>query len=119
MTVTLPARQAGQPAADSLRDLAERMDELQGYYVEIIEGALVVSPMPSKKHNGIVLAVQEQLLRELPKDKRPHPVSSVEGEDGSDDYGSPDLIGGSGGARLRGGMAISSARGPFRDGSRL
>lgn len=88
-TVTLPVRSASH---DSLRELAERIDALPGYYVEVIEGALVVSPTPSKKHNGIVVAIQEQLLRQLHEDKRPHPVSSIEGGDDSDDYSSPDLI---------------------------
>lgn len=88
VTVTLPPRSVSH---DSLRELAERMDELPGYYVEIIGGALVVSPTPSKKHNGIVLAVQRQLMPQLPEGKEPHPVSSVEGDE-SDDYCSPDLI---------------------------
>lgn len=92
MTVTLPARQPSKPTADSLRELAERMDGLEGYYVEIIGGALVVSPTPSKKHNGTVRLAMRQVEQQLPDDKVTHPVSSVEGEDGSDDYSSPDLI---------------------------
>lgn len=88
-TVALPVRSASH---DSLRELAERIDELPGYYVEVIEGALVVSPTPSKKHNGIARLLTRQIERQLPGGKVAHPVSSVEGDDASDDYSSPDLI---------------------------
>lgn len=89
MTVTLPNR---RPVAGSLREMAERMDELQGYWVEIIGGTLVMSPTPSKKHNGIVKRVMRQLDDQLPDDRESHPVSSVEAGDDGEDYCSPDLI---------------------------
>lgn len=76
----------------ALRELAERIDELPGYYVEVIEGALVVSPTPPKKHNGIARLLTRQVERQLPTGKVVHPVSSVEGDDDIDDYSSPDLI---------------------------
>lgn len=89
MTVTLSAP---RPSTGSLRELAEQIDELPGYRVEIIEGALVVSPTPSKRHNGIVKRIMLALDHQLPAGKESHPISSVEPEGGGEEYCSPDLV---------------------------
>jgi Uma2 family endonuclease len=89
---------ADPPAADSqhesLRDVAERVSrELHGYRVEIIEERLVVSPTPTFKHGGIIRRVSRQLDRQLPENRVPHQVMSVEAaEADNEDYLVPDLM---------------------------
>ncbi|WP_158070326.1 hypothetical protein [Nocardiopsis sp. CNR-923] len=52
MTAVLEKSSAARPAPISLRDLADHLDVPPGFKVEVLEGAIVMSPTASKKHAG-------------------------------------------------------------------
>lgn len=63
-----------------------------GFRVEILEGSLVISPPPLIKHSGIVSRVMVQLEPRLPEGRICLQRTSIENDDGSEDYAVPDLL---------------------------
>lgn len=89
----LEAKAANQEAPESLREVADRMSDMlpPGFRVEILRGSIVVSPSPSKKHNGITSRIQNQLHDQLPEELIVLQTQSV-GEDGAVDFAIPDTM---------------------------
>lgn len=87
-----PSLEGMQPA-ESLRDAADWMSRrFPGYRVEILEGALVVSPTPLAKHNGTIRRIMVQLESQLPEERICLQTTSIENDDDSEDYAIPDLL---------------------------
>lgn len=89
----LEAKAADQEAPESLREVADRMSDMlpPGFRVEILRGSIVVSPSPSKKHNGIIYRIQNQLAAQIPDELAVFQTTSV-GEDDAVDFAIPDLM---------------------------
>ncbi|MFI6578317.1 Uma2 family endonuclease [Nocardiopsis sp. NPDC050513] len=91
MTAILEKSSDARPAPVSLRDLADHLDVPPGFRVEVLEGAIVMSPTPSRKHAGVLSRLTVQLVEQLPHDRSMAQVCSVEAPDG-EDYAIPDLM---------------------------
>jgi Uma2 family endonuclease len=75
-----------------LRDKAEMIESATGLRVEIVGGALVMSPTPRGKHYGVILRLRKALDPRLPEDLELGEVISVPMPDDPDDYVTPDLV---------------------------
>ncbi|MFD8786619.1 Uma2 family endonuclease [Kitasatospora sp. NPDC059599] len=75
-----------------LRDAAEQIEQSTGLRVQIIGGALVMSPPPRGKHAGTVRRLRIQLDPKLPADLGSYEVSSIGMPGNDEDYVTPDLI---------------------------
>jgi Uma2 family endonuclease len=75
-----------------MREVAHDMEVPDGWRVEIIEGVMIVSPMPSSKHGTAIRRVEQQLAQQLPDGCDYRQNLGVEKEPGSDDYAIPDLF---------------------------
>jgi Uma2 family endonuclease len=82
---------AGLVHRRSLREVAEDVERASGMRVEIIGGAIVMSPTPRGKHFGIVVKIRRQLEARLPDKLVVGEVVSVRAADDDDDYATPDL----------------------------
>ncbi|QVQ54102.1 Uma2 family endonuclease [Spiractinospora alimapuensis] len=79
------------PPPPRLRELATRLDVPPGFRVEVLGGAIVISPIPPKKHGGSLRRLHDQLSPRLPDGRVALRVCSVEAVEG-EDYASPDLL---------------------------
>lgn len=75
----------------SLRELADHLDVPEGFKVEVVEGTIVMSPTPSKKHGAVVRRLDRQLIPQLPEDRVAEQNYSIEALEG-EDFASPDLL---------------------------
>ncbi|WP_158613015.1 Uma2 family endonuclease [Nocardiopsis sp. Huas11] len=91
MTAVLEESSDTRLSPFSLRELADSLDTPPGVKVEVIEGAIVMSPTPSKRHAGVLRRLYDQLARQLPEDRVAEQVCSVEAPEG-EDFASPDLL---------------------------
>lgn len=90
-----PAAPPSAAAEDTtLRTVAERMADMlpEGFRAEILEGSIVVSPTPTKKHAEVIRCISEQMSPQLPEGMACYQVLSVGTSDGNSDYASPDLV---------------------------
>ncbi|GAA4954204.1 Uma2 family endonuclease [Streptomonospora halophila] len=78
----------------SLRSVAERMADMlpEGFRAEILEGSIVVSPTPRKKHGGVISRIQRQLIHRLPDDRDCYQVVAVGTPGDNADFAIPDLL---------------------------
>jgi Uma2 family endonuclease len=83
---------AGLVHRRSLREVAEDVERASGMRVEIIGGAIVMSPTPRGKHFGIVVRIRRQLEARLPDGLVVGEVVSVRAADDEEDYATPDLM---------------------------
>jgi Uma2 family endonuclease len=88
MTLTSPERRG----MTALRRAAEAAEEASGLRAEIIRGVLMMSRTPCGKHAGIINAITEQLVPELPSHLDVFQVASVPLTGDPDDYATPDLL---------------------------
>ncbi|WP_157982545.1 Uma2 family endonuclease [Nocardiopsis sp. FIRDI 009] len=91
MTAVLEKSSEVRPAPSSLRDVADHLDVPPGFRVEVLEGAIVMSPTPSKKHAGVLSRLHGQLFEQLPNGRSAVQVCSVEAPEG-EDFATPDLM---------------------------
>ncbi|MCY9784399.1 Uma2 family endonuclease [Nocardiopsis sp. EMB25] len=91
MTAVLEKSSDARPTPISLRDVADHLDVPPGFRVEVLEGAIVMSPTPSKKHGAVLRRLSVQLFDRLPDDRTAEQMYSVEAPEG-DDYATPDLM---------------------------
>lgn len=74
-----------------LREAAEQLEQLTGARVEIIGGALVMSPSPSGKHAGIIIDLRDAIRPGLETAHEAFENVSVPMPGDPDDYSTPDL----------------------------
>ncbi|APE34222.1 hypothetical protein BOX37_09890 [Nocardia mangyaensis] len=87
--MTLPAM---HPRPGNLREVAEQIERATGLRVEILGGALVMSPTPRGKHAGSIRRLRHQLEASMPSGLAAYEVTSIAMPDDSDDYCTPDLV---------------------------
>nr|WP_245928763.1 Uma2 family endonuclease [Murinocardiopsis flavida] len=96
MAVAASGEQASPGAfqqAGWLRAAADRIAaRYPAYRAEVIDGAIVVSPPRSARHNGIVSRIMMTLERQLPEERICLQTTSIENDDDSEDYAIPDLL---------------------------
>ncbi|MBW1602831.1 Uma2 family endonuclease [Streptomyces sp. JJ66] len=88
MTATLPEAEV----AKTLREVAHELPVPDQYRVEIIEGAIVMSPTPSGMHGRMLWRLAEMLLEKLPEGYEIENNLGVDKAPDSDDYCVPDLF---------------------------
>ncbi|MFP3987746.1 Uma2 family endonuclease [Streptomyces sp. E11-3] len=74
-----------------LREAAEKLEQITGTRVEIIGGALVMSPSPSGKHAGIIIDLRDAIRPGLATAHEAFENVSVPMPGDPDDYATPDL----------------------------
>ncbi|MFE8936541.1 Uma2 family endonuclease [Streptomyces sp. NPDC007872] len=74
-----------------LREAAEKLEQATGTRVEIIGGALVMSPSPSGKQAGIVIDLRDTIRPGLAAKHEAYENVSVPMPGDPDDYSTPDL----------------------------
>ncbi|MQY16884.1 hypothetical protein SRB5_70870 [Streptomyces sp. RB5] len=80
------------PRRGNLRAVADRLERATpGLHIEIIGGALVMSPAPRGKHAGIILILEQEIRPALLDSLVAIEVAAVEMPDDPDDYVIPDL----------------------------
>jgi Uma2 family endonuclease len=89
MTATLPDRPTH---ATSVREVADSLEVPEGWRVEIIGGAIVVSPTPTGKHGRIVRALDKALTPRMPEGHDLETNLGVNKAPDSEDYYIPDLF---------------------------
>ncbi|MET8623269.1 Uma2 family endonuclease [Kitasatospora sp. NPDC004669] len=75
-----------------LRRAAEEIEQLAGLRVEVIGGALLMSPPRRGKHAGTVRRLRERIGSQLPVGLGAYESSSTALPDDEDDYATPDLL---------------------------
>ncbi|MFE1594732.1 Uma2 family endonuclease [Nocardia sp. NPDC058705] len=83
---------AMHPRPGNLREVAEEIDRATGLRVEILGGALVMSPPRRGKHAGSLRRLRQQLAASMPDGPAAYEVTSIAMPDDSDDYCTPDLV---------------------------
>ncbi len=91
MTAVLEKSSDVRPSPFNLRELADHLDVPQGFKVEVIEGAIVMSPTPSKKHGAALRRLYDQVAGQLPEGRVAEQMYSIEALEG-EDFASPDLL---------------------------
>ncbi|MEU9637700.1 Uma2 family endonuclease [Streptomyces tendae] len=77
----------------SLREVAERVEEMTGLRAQIVGGKLVMSPTPRGKQAGVIRRLRRHLeAAGLPDGLDAYEVSSIALPDDPDDYVTPDLV---------------------------
>lgn len=87
--MTLPAM---HPRPGNLREVAEEIERATGLRVEILGGALVMSPTPRGKHAGSIRRLCQQLEASMPNGLAAYGVTSIAMPDDDDDYCTPDPV---------------------------
>ncbi|MFJ2668471.1 Uma2 family endonuclease [Nocardia fluminea] len=87
--MTLPAM---HPRPGNLREVAEEIEHATGLRVEVLGGALVMSPTPRGKHAGSIRRLRQQLEVAMPGGLAAYEVTSIAMPDDIDDYCTPDLV---------------------------
>lgn len=87
--MTLPAM---HPRPGNLRGVAEQIERATGLRVEILGGALVMSPTPRGKHAGTIRRLRHQLESVMPEGLAAYEVTSIAMPGDIDDYCTPDLV---------------------------
>ncbi|MBF6176536.1 Uma2 family endonuclease [Nocardia blacklockiae] len=80
------------PRPGNLRAVAEEIERSTGLRVEILGGALVMSPTPRGKHAGTIRRLRQQLEAGMPDGFAAYEVSSISMPHDDDDYCTPDLV---------------------------
>ncbi|MFJ9843899.1 Uma2 family endonuclease [Kitasatospora sp. NPDC101155] len=75
-----------------LRRAAEEIEQHTGLRVQIIGGALLMSPPRRGKHAGTVRCLRERIGSQLPTGLDVYESSSIALPDDQDDYATPDLL---------------------------
>ncbi|MFD3746889.1 hypothetical protein [Nocardia sp. NPDC058633] len=87
--MALPAM---HPRPGNLREVAEEIERATGLRVEILGGALLMSPTPRGKQAGSIRRLRQQLEPSMPEGLAAYEVTSIAMPDDVDDYCTPDLV---------------------------